>query len=206
MADLVVPLDGRDDDGEISVGQPLHGHGHVGERTRNPVIDVEGHDNAKTEREQDGAYHQRAGETVPNIRSSAGVFGAVQFAGDDRIIHLLNFGELLDGDAEDGVLCVVESLLLEVGNRRFDGRSDQRLAQSGIFPEQFPVFVARDVAGILLNQAVDFDQIAFNTVGVFLDVLGAGSRDHRDRQLLDADMHQIIDPGELAGRYEAFPV
>ena len=134
------------------------------------------------------------------------MFGALQFVGDDRIIQLLNFCELLDGNAEDGVLGIVESLRFEARDCRLDGLSDQRLALGGPFAEQFFAFVARDLAGILLHQAVDFDQIAFNAVGVSLDVLRAGTRNHRDRQLFDADMHQIVDPGELADRYKALLV
>ena len=156
--------------------------------------------------EQDGADHQIAGDAVSTIRRGARAFGPLQFVGDDRIEQLLDHGELLDGDAEDGVLGVAEDLRFEVGNRRFDGLFDQRLTESVPFPEPLLVLVVHDVLGRFPGQAVDFGQIGFDAVDVFLDILGAGTRDDRDGQLFDAGMHQFVDPGELADRDKAFLV
>ena len=112
-------------------------------------------------------------------------------------------GDFLDGDAEHGVLGVAEDLCLEVGHRRLDGLCDQRLTDGVPFAKPLLVFVAHDVLAVFPGQALDFDQIGFNAVDVFLDILGAGTRNNRDRQLFDVDMHEVVDVGELADRHKA---
>ena len=131
------------------------------------------------------------------------MFGTAERIGDDGVESTLDGYKLLDGNAKDRVLRVVEVLFLHGGDGRLNGFRNKSIPFGGPVCEERVVAVPASVLRILCSEAVDLSQIFFDAIDIGLDVRGAWARNDGYDQFLYAAVHEVVNAGQLAHRNKA---